>query len=373
MSTQVNGRKKFKLGETILPACIVQNFFYQWLAPDFLPIQYVMYVIGMVLFSFGADCFIHSDLGTDPLDSFALGFTYHVPGLTVGQAQIIFAVFCLLIWAVWNKKLPIVSPIFTFGICGTLIDVWIGTKYLEDGTVDEVATIRHGENAAAGVKATPEGLLVFGVFMCTVGSAFIIMSGIGVRSMDLVALTICARCKCRCLPEYIPGTKIALFLGGKLPFWFPKALWEIALTVGGIALGGPFGPGTFAFLCCVGFLIGPCMWVIEHFFPVFPNYGVNDYGTTEGMDSNPTQVEMTEVDQAKSKTDSSNTSTKLESHVVDVPVGNVKKTYAVGSFQEFLQVEFNIDYDTEFHRLKTEQQELAQQQFKNRLNKGAEI
>jgi hypothetical protein len=197
------------------------------------------------------------------------------------------------------------------------------------------------------------------------------------------------------------------------------------------------------------------MWMIEHFLPVFPNYGVNDYGvcvclcvcvfvclsavnssiffilayylgTAEGIDSNPTQVEMTEVDQAKSKTDSSNTSTKLESHVVDVPfseskfshflstryainyetefrqlplaqqdnlrqefnknpshsmstatstyaVGYVKKTYAVGSFQEFLQVEFNIDYDTEFHRLKTEQQELAQQQFKNRLNKGAEI
>jgi uncharacterized protein len=213
-----------------------------WLRPNFQGDQYFIYLLGCVLFSFGANFFIYSKLGTDPLDVFSLGLVQHVSFMTVGLAQGGFAAICLLIWAIWNKRLPLISPFVTFFLCGTLIDLFMGEK------------LRHGANVASFIPLSPWPLMIVGVILCAYGSSLIIMSGIGIRSMDLVAITMVRK--------------------WKVPFWACKGVLEVVLLASGWLLGGPLGWGTVFFLAFVGWLIQPLMWVNGKLFRL-PNYGLS--------------------------------------------------------------------------------------------------
>lgn len=213
-----------------------------WLRPTFQRDQYAIYLLGCVLFSFGANFFIYSKLGTDPLDVFSLGLLKHLSFMTVGLAQGGFAALCLLIWSVWNRRLPLLSPFVTFFLCGTLIDLCMGEKY------------RHGPNVASFVPLAPWPLMLVGVLLCAYGSSLIIMSGIGIRSMDLVAITMVRK--------------------WKVPFWAAKGVLEVLLLATGWLLGGPLGWGTVFFLGFVGWLIQPLMWMNGRLFRL-PNYGLH--------------------------------------------------------------------------------------------------
>jgi uncharacterized membrane protein YczE len=198
------------------------------------PTQYVSYLSGCFIFSFGANLFIFSKLGTDPLDVLSLGLKGTV-GITVGTAQGGLAILFLAIWSAWNRRLPPVSPFITFALCGSLIDLWMYTQ------------------VAAYLPLTPYPMLFAGVFACAYGSALIVMSGIGIRPMDLLAITAHKK--------------------WKVPFWCCKGVLEVALLVSGWLLGGPVGIGTVVFLAFVGWLIQPLMWFNEVRFRI-PNYGL---------------------------------------------------------------------------------------------------
>jgi uncharacterized membrane protein YczE len=195
------------------------------LAATLLPVryrrsQYALYLAGCVLFAVGATCFIEAGLGTDPLDVFALGLRDTTP-LTVGLAQGGFAALMLAVWAGIERRVPSVWPFVTFFFCGSMIDLWLHAGVL-------------------GRTPLPDGaLMLVGVGLCALGSAYIIMSGIGIRAMDLVALALAERT-------------------GQ-PFWAFKAVAEVLLLVVGWVLGGPVGVGTVFFLVFVGFLIQPVM------------------------------------------------------------------------------------------------------------------
>ncbi|MFE6286669.1 YitT family protein [Streptomyces sp. NPDC057877] len=197
--------------------------------------QLAVYLIGCLLFSGGAACFIHADLGTDPLDVFALGVLEHAP-LTIGVVQASVAVVCLTVWAAWNRRRPPLSPFFTFFFCGSLIDAL------------------RALDAAGLVPVTPGALMLIGVALCTYGSALIIISGVGIRAMDLVAITMTHR--------------------WRLPFWAAKGSLELVLLAGGWALGGPVGVGTVCFLVLVDTLIQPCMWLNTRLFSLH-NHGLD--------------------------------------------------------------------------------------------------
>jgi uncharacterized protein len=182
--------------------------------------QYSLYLAGCVLFAIGATCFIEANLGTDPLDVFALGLRDLTP-LTVGMAQGLFAALMLTIWAGLERRVPSIWPFITFFFCGTMIDLWLHSGVIGRTPISDAA------------------LMLVGVALCAWGSALIIMSGIGIRAMDLVALSLVART-------------------GR-PFWLFKAVAEAALLAVGWALGGPIGVGTVFFLIFVGFLIQPVM------------------------------------------------------------------------------------------------------------------
>jgi uncharacterized membrane protein YczE len=202
------------------PATRQRGLFATLLPLDYRPSQYALYLGGCVLFAVGATCFIEAGLGTDPLDVFALGVR-DVSPLTVGLAQGAFAALMLAVWSGLTRGVPSVWPFVTFFFCGSMIDVWLhvgvlGRTPLADGV-----------------------LMLLGVVLCALGSAYIIMSGIGIRAMDLVAIALAQRT-------------------GR-PFWVYKAVSEVALLAVGWVLGGPVGVGTVCFLVFVGFLIQPVM------------------------------------------------------------------------------------------------------------------
>ena len=194
--------------------------------------KYVIYLLGCILFSFGATLFITSNLGTDPLDVLAIGMRESF-GWLIGTTQSAFAILCLLIWSILNKfKFPPLSPFLTFFICGYLIDLFL---YLLDHK-----HIIH-----------PFLEMLIGVVLCTQASALIIMSGFGIRAMDLVAISL---------------NKIT-----DKPFWLYKGILEVLLLVSGYLLGGIVGIGTIFFLVFVGWLIQPCIRLNVKLG--VPNYG----------------------------------------------------------------------------------------------------
>jgi uncharacterized membrane protein YczE len=180
-----------------------------------------VYVSGCVVFSTGAYLFIHSNLGTDPLDTFALGVLRHVPA-TIGLVQLAVAIVCLCVAAAVSRRRPILSPLFTFFFCGSIIDF---ERYLQWARL---------------LPFDATAVLVAATVLCAYGSALIIMSGFGIRAIDLVAIEV--RRKWR------------------WPFWIGKGMVEGLLLGSGYALGGPAGMGTVFFLVGVDLLIQPLVW-----------------------------------------------------------------------------------------------------------------
>ncbi|GAB3955277.1 hypothetical protein GCM10028832_11180 [Streptomyces sparsus] len=180
-------------------------------------VRYSLYLAGCVLFAAGATLFIHAGLGVDPLDVLSLGLLEHLP-LTIGIAQALIAVVCITVWSVWNRRRPVFSPFVTFLLCGSLIDLFL---LLDLSALTSVLS------------------LAIAVLLCAYGSSLIIMSGTGIRAMDLLVISMTQR--------------------WKAPFWLAKASVEALLLGVGYLLGGPVGVGTLVFLIFVDGLIQPFM------------------------------------------------------------------------------------------------------------------
>ena len=195
-------------------------------------LKFGMYLAGCAAFSVGAYLFIYSQLGTDPLDVFALGLLNHVP-LTIGIAQTLVAIICLLLVAAWTWKRPLLSPLWTFFFCGSLIDL---LRWVEVGQ---------------WLPVPPVATMLTGSMFCAYGSSLIIMSGFGIRAMDLLALV----------------------LGDRWgwPFWLGKGILEGVLLLSGYLMGGPVGIGTIAFFLVVDGTIQPLIWMNRHVLG-FPHF-----------------------------------------------------------------------------------------------------
>ncbi|NUT66980.1 YczE/YyaS/YitT family protein [Pseudomonas corrugata] len=184
--------------------------------------QLLMYLMGVGLFSVGAKCFIISQLGTDPLDVLIISID-KLFALGMGACSAIVSLFFLIWWMLWNKKYPPISPFITTTLTGLLIDLW--------------SVLGMGEYLI--VRVNEYTLLAIGLILCAYSSALIIMSGIGIRIMDLVVLTMVSK--------------------WGWSFTKAKMIIEIGIFSSGWLLGGPFGVGTIAFLLVIGPLIQPFM------------------------------------------------------------------------------------------------------------------
>lgn len=199
--------------------------------------QIIMYLFGCSLFSIGAKFFIDSQLGTDPLDVLVIGMNLHLH-LGMGICSSIVAIFFLTWWTIWNKKFPPFTPFVTTALVGFLIDLW-NFLIIESYTTQLLS---------------PYPMLIIGLFICSYASSLIIMSGIGIRIMDLVALTMIKK--------------------WNWSFFRSKMSLEIGLFSIGWLLGGPIGVTTILFLFIVGPFIQPFMIFNSSFFSL-PNYGLS--------------------------------------------------------------------------------------------------
>lgn len=200
--------------------------------------QILLYLGACVVFSLGAKSFIDSKLGVDPLDVLTIALSQNLH-TTIGISSGMVAIGFLTAWTLWNRKFPPLTPFVTTFLVGNLIDLWI--------LLDPLRSIRLF--APAGV------LLVGGLLVCSYASSLIIMSGIGIRIMDLVAITM--------VREW------------RWSFFSAKMVLEVGLFTSGWLLGGPIGITTIAFLFLVGPFIQPFMWANAQFLRL-PNYGLSE-------------------------------------------------------------------------------------------------
>lgn len=182
--------------------------------------QILIWLLGCVIFSTGGYLFIYSDLGTDPLDVLSLGLVRHLP-ITIGIAQGLYSLLCIAVWSIWCRCRPVVMPFITFFGCGSLIDLY---QILQPARFLPVSHFT---------------IMIMATLLCAYASALIIMSGVGIRAMDLVA--------------------IAMVDKWHWPLWVAKMSMEGLLILAGFLLGGPVGIGTLFFLGLVDTLIQPFM------------------------------------------------------------------------------------------------------------------
>ena len=206
--------------------------------------QAQLYVSGCILFSLGAKFFIDSHLGTDPLDVLVIGISHHLHS-NMGTSASLVAIGFLAWWTVLNRKWPPLMPFVTTALVGYLIDLW---------------NLLHIARYSSALLP-PVWMLLCGLLLCGYASSLIIMSGIGIRIMDMVALTM--------IREW------------QWSFFRAKMTLEIGLFVSGWLLHGPLGIATFAFLFLVGPLIPPFMRFNSRAF-AFPNYGLAGQSAREG-------------------------------------------------------------------------------------------
>jgi uncharacterized membrane protein YczE len=200
----------------------------------------VLYLAGCVLFSLGIKMFIDSGLGTDPLHAMIIGIVQTIdrPLVGVGVVESVLTLGFLLVWMVWNKRLPPLMTFVTMAAVGFLVDLWNALD-LERWTT---------------AMADPLPLMVLALLSVSYASALIIMSGIGIRVMDLLAITFVRRLGWH-------------FLWAKLSF-------EASFVLLAVPFGGPVGLGTLAFVLIVGTLIPPMMWASSRYLG-FGNYGMS--------------------------------------------------------------------------------------------------
>jgi uncharacterized protein len=143
----------------------------------------------------------------------------------------------LIVWMAWNKRLPPVSTFITMVLIGGLIDLW---NWLAIQSI----------TGSLGTRVLP---MLVGLVLNAYGSALIIMSGIGIRVVDLVTLTLVHR------------------LGWR--FYAAKLSLEAGFLVLGFLLGGPVGIAAVAFVLVVGPFVEPLIWANQRFLKL-PDYGL---------------------------------------------------------------------------------------------------
>lgn len=206
--------------------------------PQEMTRRLAMYVGGCLCFSLAVKLLIDADLGVDPFHALTIGLVeaVGVPYLQIGFMDGLVTATLLVVWMAWNRRLPPLTTFLTMVMIGLLIDAW---NWLAFDISDLV-----------GSRALP---LLAGLVLNAYGAALIIMSGIGIRVVDLVALTLVRRA----------GTRFSV----------AKLTLEATFLLTGLLLGGPVGIAALAFVCVVGPFMEPLIWANRRFLNL-PDYGL---------------------------------------------------------------------------------------------------
>ncbi len=197
--------------------------------------------LGLVLIAVAIVALLESRLGLVPWDVFHLGVAEHSP-LTIGTASIVVALAVLFVaWALGQP--PGFGTVANAIVIGAVVEVVRRPDWVVGLSESGLAT-----------RGT---LLVAGVLLFGIGSAFYIGAGLGAGPRDSLMLVLSRR----------TGVRIAVVRGSL----------EVTVLVIGWLLGGTVGLGTVA----VALALGP---TVEGSFWLFVRLGLAERGRTPELE-----------------------------------------------------------------------------------------
>ena len=184
-------------------------------------------VFGLFLCAAGIVALLESELGLSPWDVLHQGLARHTP-LTYGTANIVVGLAVLALAAVLGARIG-PGTVANAVLIGLFIEVLIHLEAVNDLSEQGLA-----------VRWT---LLVAGIGLVAVGSAFYLGAAMGAGPRDSLMLVLTARSRMR----------IGLV----------RTLLEASVVVAGALLGGTVGVGTIAFALLIGPALEASFWLIE--------------------------------------------------------------------------------------------------------------
>ena len=184
-------------------------------------------VFGLFLCAAGIVALLESELGLSPWDVLHQGLARHTP-LTYGTANIAVGVAVLVLAALLGARIG-PGTVANAVLIGLFIEALIHLEAVNDLSEQGLA-----------VRWT---LLVAGIGLVAVGSAFYLGAAMGAGPRDSLMLVLTAR----------SGMRIGLV----------RTLLEASVVVAGAILGGTVGVGTIAFALLIGPALEASFWLIE--------------------------------------------------------------------------------------------------------------
>lgn len=184
-------------------------------------------VFGLFLCAAGIVALLESELGLSPWDVLHQGLARHT-ALSVGTANIVVGVAVLGLAALLGAR---VGP-------GTVANAVLIGLFIE--VLIHLEAVKELSEQGLAVRWT---LMVVGIGLVAVGSAFYLGAAMGAGPRDSLMLVLTAR----------SGMRIGLV----------RTLLEAAVVVAGAVLGGTVGVGTIAFALLIGPALEASFWLIE--------------------------------------------------------------------------------------------------------------
>ena len=184
-------------------------------------------VFGLFLCAAGIVALLESELGLSPWDVLHQGLARHT-ALTVGTANIVVGVAVLALAALLGAR---IGP-------GTVANAVLIGLFIE--ALIHLEAVSELSEQGLAVRWT---LMVVGIGLVAVGSAFYLGAAMGAGPRDSLMLVLTSR----------SGMRIGLV----------RTLLEASVVVAGAVLGGTVGVGTIAFALLIGPALEASFWLIE--------------------------------------------------------------------------------------------------------------
>ena len=184
-------------------------------------------VFGLFLCAAGIVALLESELGLSPWDVLHQGLARHTV-LSVGTANIVVGVAVLALAALLGAR---IGP-------GTIANAVLIGLFIE--VLIHLEAVKELSEQGLAVRWT---LMVVGIGLVAVGSAFYLGAAMGAGPRDSLMLVLTAR----------SGMRIGVV----------RTLLEAAVVVAGAVLGGTVGVGTIAFALLIGPALEASFWLIE--------------------------------------------------------------------------------------------------------------
>lgn len=181
--------------------------------------KWFVYLVGLLVMTFGIVLVIQADLGSAPWDVLHIGL-YKQIGLTIGSWSIMIGIVVLSTSAILAKAFPKLGAFLNMLLCGIFTDIYLLIPWLK-------------------TPATLVGQLLMlsgGIILMAYGMAIYISANVGTGPRDSLMLVLMQK------------TKIKVQ-------WI-RFMMEIIVLTAGWLLGGPVGIGTIIVCLTIGHVTG---------------------------------------------------------------------------------------------------------------------